>query len=152
MSFLILVVSSALFFFYVQAFCERAIRHEFSQPYFQDVIATLQLEYPRLGNMMAPNGSLDYSAARLALQCDFLTLGYLMKNSDPTQRRLSRIDKVLSLYFRFLLICLPIRHAFKFKEKEAVVNLASILQYFANVLGEKLSASSFDYAQANLES
>ena len=144
-----LVVSSALFFFYIQAFCEKVLRREFSRAYFQDVVQAIQLEYPSLLDATASKASLNYSDAHLALECDFVTLSYLLENGDRTRRPLPRREKVLLLYFRFLLFCLPFRHAFKLREKEAVSKLATILQYFANSAGESLSISPLGNAQAD---
>ncbi len=152
LSVVILVFSSALFFFYVQAFCEKALQREFSRPYFQDIIDTIQLEYPRLRAAVASNDSLDYSDASHALKCDFITLEYLLTNSDRTRGHLSRPEKILLLYFRFLLFSLPIRRTFKLQEGGAVLRLAAILQYFANLVGERLSAGSVANALPNLES
>jgi hypothetical protein len=152
MSVLVLVVSTALLLFYVQAFCERALKREFSHAYFQDIINAIRLEYPRLCESFASGNSYNYTDAQLALKCDFMTLEFLLKNGDPSRRQLSRHERVLVLYFRFLLFCLPIRHAFKLHEKEAVTRLASILQFFANSVGEKLSVSSLATAQASLKS
>lgn len=151
-SFLILLFSTALFFFYIQTFCERVLRREFSHPYFQDIIRAIRLEYPRLRDAYASKPSLDYADTRLALKCDFMALAYLLKSTDHTNRYLLRREKFLLLYFRFLLLSLPIRHAFKLREKDAVLRLAKILQYFANLLGEQLSASSLGNALPNLES
>jgi hypothetical protein len=146
MSVLVLVVSTALFFFYIQTVCEKALRREFNQAYFQDVIKAIQLEFPHLCNSFDSNAFYNYSDACLALKCDFMTLEYLLKNGDPSRRHLSRHEMVLVLYFRFLLLCLPIRHAFRFHEKETVLRMANILQFFANLVGEKLSFNSFTAA------
>jgi hypothetical protein len=143
---LILVFSTALFFFYVQTLCERALRREFSQPYFQDIIKAVQLEFPHLRDSLAANASLDYSQIRLALKCDFITLSYLLKNSDRTRRHLSPAEKVLVLYFRLQLFCLPFRHALKLHERESVLRLTTILQHFANLTGEKVTAGCLDNA------
>ena len=152
MSVLVLVVSSALFFFYVQAFCEKALRREFSRPYFQDIITAIRLDYPLLRDSFTANASSNYSDACLTLKCDFMTLEYLLKNSDPSRRHLSGRERLLILYFRFLLFCLPIRHAFKLQEEQAVLRLATILQFFANSVGEKLSVNSTLIAASGLES
>jgi len=152
MSLLVLVFSVALFFFYIQTICEKALRREFAHPYFQDILKAIQLEFPGLRDALAANSSLDYSQIRLDLKCDFTTLAYLLKNSDPARRHLSRPEKVLILYFRLLLFCLPFRHAFKLHEKEAILKLTTILQHFANLTGEKLSASTLNNALPNLQS
>jgi hypothetical protein len=147
MSVVVLVVSSALFLFYAQTICEKALRREFSQAYSKQIIQAVKLEYPQLRDSVASNGSFNYVHARLALKCDYFTLEYLLRNGDPSHRHFTRIERLLSLYFRFLLVSLPLRHAFKLKEQEAVVRLASILHYFASSLGEKLSVTSFATAQ-----
>jgi|SRR5579875_1172082 len=149
-SVLVLVVSSALFFFYIQAFCEKVLRQEFSHPYFQDILKAIRLEYPRLRD--SANASSNYSDVCFDLKCDFVTLEFLLKNSDPSRRHLSSRERVLVLYFRFLLFSLPIRHAFKLQERQAVLKLAAILQFFANSLGEKLSANPLAITASDLES
>ena len=140
MSALVLVTSGALFLFYIQAICERALRREFSRAYFQDVLQAIQLEYPLLRDSLASNTPLDCTKASRALKRDFSTLEYLLKNG-PERERLGRAERLLAHYFRFLLFCLPLRHALKLQEREAVLSLTAILQYFANSVGEKLSAS-----------
>jgi len=151
-SLLILVFSSALFFFYLQAVCERALRREFSRPFFEEIANAIRLEFPALCDASASSASMDFEDARLAFKCDFLTLSYLLKNAGPARRRLPRREKILLLYFRFLLFTLPIRHAFKLKEKEAVLKLATVLQYFANSVGEKLSVDPLAHALFHSES
>ncbi len=152
MSVLVLVFSSALFFFYLQAFCERVLRREFTQPYCQDIIKAIQLEYPRLLESSRSKASVEYLDARLALKCDFMTLEYLLKSADRTERHLSRREKILFRYFRFLLFCLPIRHALKLQENEAVLKLATILQFFANLVGERLAVTPVGSAVPNPQS
>lgn len=149
---LVLVVSSALFFFYIQILCEGVLRREFSHPCLQDIIKAARLEYPRLRDSLIANASFNYSDTCVALKCDFRALEYLLKNSDPSRRHLSRHERILILYFRFLLFSLPIRHAFKLEEKQATLRLATILQFFANSVGEKLSVTSLATATSDLES
>lgn len=148
----VLVVSGALFFFYIQAFCEKVLRQEFSHSYLQDVIEAVKLEYPLLRDSCAFSGPFSYSDARLSLQCDFITLEYLLKRGGPSRQNLHRRERIMMLYFRCLLFSLSVRHAFRLKEKEAVLKLSAILQFFANSVGEKLSINSFTLAQAGLES
>jgi len=146
MPFIVLVFSTALFFFYLQAICEKALRREFSHPYLQDIIKAIQLEFPRLRAGLAESASMEYSETRLALKCDFMALEYLLKSSDRARRHLSRPEKLLMLYFRFLLFSMPLRHALKLHERESVLKLTTLLQYFANLTGERLSVSSLHSA------
>lgn len=139
-SILILVISTALLLFYLQTCCEQALRHEFSRPYFNEVINAIQLQYPRLCDSYASQDTrVDYSQARISLKCDFVTLEYLLKNCDPVHGPVSRLEKVMIYYFRFVYCSLPIRHAFNLRERETMLKLAAILHFFANTLGEKLS-------------
>ena len=152
MSILVLVVSAALFMFYIQTICEQALRREFSQAYFKRVVQAVRLEYPKLRDSAASQDKLNYSQVRLALKCDLFTLEYLLKNGDPSRRHFKRGERLLGLYFRFVLFSLPVRHALKLKERDAVLRLAAILQYFANSVGEKLSVSSLAAADARVNS
>jgi hypothetical protein len=152
MSILVLVVSTALFLFYLQTACEQALRREFSQSYFKEIIQAVRLEYPKLLNSTASNGLPDYRQARLDLQCDFFALKSLLKKVDPSRQHLTRGERLVGLYFGFLFFSLPIRHAFKLQEREAVLRLATVLQFFANSVGEKLSVNSFAAAGASLNS
>jgi hypothetical protein len=150
MSVAVLVVSAALFFFYIQALCQKILRLEFSHPYFREIIDAVHLEYPVLRDSFATSGAGDYGNARQTLKCDFFTLKYLLKNGDPTRRHLMRREKMLILYFRLMLMSLPIRHALNFREKEGMMELASTLQFFANSVGEKMSVYSIATAQSQV--
>lgn len=138
----ILVLSTALFFFYIQTLCEKVLRREFSQPYFQDVLNAIDLEFPRVRQAMSDGVPMNYSQIRLALECDFSTLTYLVKNGNPKQRRFSWQERMLVSYFRVLLLCLPLRYAFHFGEKNSVMKLTVILHHFANLVGERVSLMS----------
>lgn len=149
-SVVVLAVSAALFFFYAQALCQKILRQEFSHPYFREIVEAVHLEYPRLRDSYASNGPGDFSNTWLALKCDFFTLRYLLKNGDPTRRHLPRREKILMLYFRLMFFSLPIRHALHFREKEGLLELASTLQFFANIVGEKLTVYSIAAAQSQI--
>jgi hypothetical protein len=152
MSILVLAVSTALFLFYLQTSCEMVLRREFSRAYFKDIVHAARLEYPQLRNSVDSNGMRNYAQMRQALQCDFFAMKSLLKYGDSSRRHLMRGERLLSHYFRFLLFSLPIRHALNLKEREAVLKLASILQFFANSVGETLSVNSFAVAEARLNS
>jgi hypothetical protein len=152
MSVLVLVVAGALFLFYIQTICEKALRREFSRPYFKNVIQAIQLEYPQLRSSLAEDGPFNYGQARLALKCDFFTLEYMLKNGGLSRPRRACGERLLGLYFRFLLFRLSVRHAFRLQEREVVLKLVSVLQYFANSLGEELSAGSFVAVTADIKS
>jgi len=125
-SIFVLVISWALFFFYIQTICERALRQEFSRPHAEHILNVLQLEYPLVRKALESNSPVDFQHALRALKCDFVTLEYLIKNGDGSRRRVSRETKMLFSYFRFLLFCLSVPNAQKFRGKEAVLKLATM--------------------------
>lgn len=135
----ILILSTALFFFYMQTLCEKILRREFSRPYFREVLNVIDLEFPRVRQSLSTHAPGEYSEVRLALKCDFVALTYLVKNGNPNRRRFSCQEMFLIAYFRVLLFWLPLRYAFHFRERESIVKLTVILQYFANLTGERVS-------------
>lgn len=149
MPFIVLAVSTALFFFYFQATCERVLRREFDRPYFLDVIKAIRLEFPLLRQELAENTPLRFSEVHLVLRCDFVALEYLLKHSDRKANPLSVSEKLLILYCRFLLFSMPVRHAFKLREKQAVLKLTTILQFFANLTGERLNVTPVGASTSN---
>jgi hypothetical protein len=123
------------------------LRREFSRAYFQDILNALDLEFPRLRKSTLENANVSRSQVQLALKSDYFTLTYLMKNANPKQRTFSRHEKLLITYFRVLLLILPLRYAFHFSERQAVVKLTGILYHFANLVGERvMSANSPEMA------
>lgn len=135
----ILILSTALFFFYIQTLCEQILRREFSRAYFRDVLEAIDLEFPRVRRALSASAPVNYHQMRLALKCDFLTLTYLVKNGNPKQRRLSWQEKLLVIYFRLTLYWLALRHVFGFREKDSFLKLTIILHHFANLVGERVS-------------
>ncbi len=134
----ILIVSTALLLFYIQTLCEKILRREFSRAYFQDVIDSIDLEFPRLRQSLSTNAALRYSQIQLALRCDYVTLKYLVKKANPRQPHFSWQETLLLSYFRTLLLVLPIRYAFHLRERHAVMKLTVILHHFANLVGERV--------------
>lgn len=138
----ILILSTALFLFYVQTLCEEILRREFSHAYFQDVLNALDLEFPRLRRSIQDNADVSRSQVQLALKSDYFTLTYLLKNGNPKRRSFSWHEKLLISYFRALLLILPLRYAFHFGERQAIVKLTAILYHIANLVGERVMSAS----------
>lgn len=135
----ILVLSTGLFFFYLQTLCEKVLRREFSRPFFRDVLDAFDLEFPSIRQTLSDNACMGYSNARLALKSDFTALVFLAKNANPKQQSFSLREMVLIGYFKLLLHWLPIRHAFRIREKRSLVKLTMILHYLSNLVGERVS-------------
>jgi hypothetical protein len=154
-SYLILIISAALFCFYLQASCQRILRREFEQEYFKFIVKANQLGFPQIAEALEQFGlPVEYSRLRTVLLCDFLTLTYMLKHAANLKQRYSAEERLLVLYFRLMLFSLRLRHLLRLQEKSTVLKLAVILKYFANVVGQRVSLVRFgnlsaaDYLQS----
>jgi len=141
---LILILSTALFFFYFQVTCQKVLQRQFDREYFQSIVNANRLEFPSLRKSLEEFGApIDYPRLRMMLKCDFLALTYLLKNAANLNQRYSREERLLILYFRWLFLSLSVRRLLKVGEKKAILKLTSILQYFANVVGQRVDTVKF---------
>jgi hypothetical protein len=141
---LILILSTALFFFYLQGVCQKILRRQFSQEFFQSIVNANRLEFPSVRMAIDKLGSpVDYPRMALTLKCDFLALTYLLKNAANVNQRYSFEERLLILYFKLVFASLVSRHWLKLRETPAVLKLTAILEYFANVVGERVNTVRF---------
>jgi hypothetical protein len=141
---LILILSTALFFFYLQAVCQRILRRQFSQEFFQSIVIANRLEFPSVRKAIEDIGSpVEYPRLALTLRCDFLALTYLLRNAANVNQRYSYEERLLIVYFRLVFAYMVTRHVLKLCETPAVLKLTAILEYFANVVGERVTAVRF---------
>jgi hypothetical protein len=143
-SWLILALSVAMLFFYFQATCQRILRRQFDQAYFQSIANVIRLEFPSLRKSLAELGvAVDYSRVPRALKCDFFALTHLLKNTADGKQGYSKEQRLLILYFRIQFLSLAVRRLLGVGERKAALRLTSVLQYFANVIGQRLYADEF---------
>jgi hypothetical protein len=141
---LILILSTALFFFYFQVTCQKILRRQFDREYFQSIANANRLEFPSLRKSLEEFGPpVDYPRLRMMLKCDFLALTYLLKNAANVNQRYSNEERLLILYFRWHFLSLAVRRLLKVGEKKAILRLTSVLQYFANVVGQRVNTVRF---------
>jgi hypothetical protein len=141
---LILIFSTAMFFFYFQVTCQRILRRQFDREYFQSIVNANRLEFPSLRKSLEEFGApVDYPRLRMMLKCDFLALTYLLKNAANLNQRYSNEERLLILYFRWQFLSLAVRRLLKVGEKKAILRLTSVLQYFANVVGQRVNTLRF---------
>ena len=141
---LILIISTGLFFFYFQVTCQKILGRQFEQEYFQSIVNANRLEFPVIRKSLEEfEGPVDYARVRMTLQCDYLALTYLLKNAANVNQRYSREEQLLIFYFRAVFFSLVVRHVLKLREKPAILRLTAILQYFANVVGQRVSLVRF---------
>jgi len=140
----VLIISTALCLFYFQILCEMILRREFDRPYFRAIVNAIRLEFPHWRKLPERTGRpVDYPAFRLALQCDFDALTYLLKKAGKVTSRRHAVEVwLLVLYFRLLFLGLAVRRALRLREKAPVLKLTAILQYFANTLGQRVNVRS----------
>ena len=141
---LILILSTAMFFFYFQVTCQKVLRRQFDREYFQSIVNANRLEFPSLRKSLEEFGTpVDYPRLRMMLKCDFLALTYLLKNAANVNQRYSNEERLLILYFRWQFLSLAVRRLLKVGEKKAILRLTSVLQYFANVVGQRVNTVRF---------
>jgi hypothetical protein len=135
---LILIMSTGLALFYLHRVCEQILHREFARPYFKAVVNANCLEFPNLRKALnEPAAPMDYPQSLLALKCDFMTLARLLKMSPRVGLRYSREDRLMVFYSRIAFLSLSMRHLLRLGEKRAVLKLTAILQYLANVAGQR---------------
>jgi hypothetical protein len=141
---LILILSTAFFFFYLQVTCQGILRRQFDREYFLAIVNANRLEFPAVRRRLEEfNAPVDYPRLRMMLKCDFLALTYLLKNAVNVDQRYSREERLLMLYFRLVFASLISRHWLRVREKSAILRLTAILQYFANVVGQRVDTVRF---------
>jgi hypothetical protein len=144
MAAVILIISAAFFMFYLRATCQRILRREFDHEFFHAVVNANRLEFPFVRKALEEfDVPVDYSRFGMQLCCDFLALTYLLKNACNPRRRLSNAERLLWIYFHSLFLVLIVVHTLRFNERAVVLKLSMILEYFANVLGERLNTIPF---------
>lgn len=136
----ILIISVALLIFYLQAACQKILRRRAHEQYYHCIVNANRLEFPYVRSAIEEyDAPLDYGRFRMQLRCDYLALNYLMKNALNSTQRLSRDERVLVLYAHTLFFMLSLFHVVRVGEKPMMLRLTAILQYFGNVLGERVS-------------
>ncbi|MGD0014310.1 MAG: hypothetical protein ABSD56_07800, partial [Bryobacteraceae bacterium] len=89
------------------------------------------------------NAPVDYARLRMMLKCDFRALTYLLKNAVNVKQRYSGKERLLMFYFRLVFASLIARHWLQVHEQPAILKLTAILQYFANVVGQRVDSVRF---------
>jgi hypothetical protein len=141
---LILIISTGLFGFYLQTVCQKILRRQFSQEFFQSIVNANRLEFLSVRKAVENlNSPVEYPRLTLTLKCDFLALTYLLKNAANINQRYTYEERLLIVYFKLIFASLITRHWLKLGESSAVLKLTKILEYFANVVGERVNTVRF---------
>lgn len=136
----ILIISVALFLFYLQATCQKILAHKFDQAYYMTIVDANRLEFPfvrkALEEFRAP---VDYPWVCMTLKCDYLALTYLLKNAANAKHRYTREERLLMFYFRAIFFALFTARLLRLAEKPSILKLTEILQHFADIVGERVN-------------
>jgi hypothetical protein len=144
MAALILILSTALFFFYLQAVCQKVLRRQFAQDYFRSIVNANRLEFPSVRKAIEDFGApVEYPRLMMTLKCDYLALTYLLKNAANVNQRFTNEERLLIVYFKLVIFALVVRHWLRLGESSAALKLTTILEYFANVVGERVNSVRF---------
>ena len=140
----IFIVAAAALLFYLQAACEEILLRRAHEEFYHSIVNANRLEFPFVRAAVEEyDAPVDYGRFRMQLKCDFLALTYLLKNAVNSTQRLSRDEKRLVLYFRSLFLLLAVSHLAGVGERLLILKLTSVLQFFSNVLGERVSKMRF---------
>lgn len=141
---IILVFSAALFLFYLQVTCEKILRRRFLRELGYSIADANRLEFPFVRRALEEfDAPVEYARFRMQLKCDYLALTYLLRNAANERRRLSRHERLLAFYFRGLSATLAAFHLMRLPEKPIFLKMTVVLEYFANVLGERIQKLRF---------
>lgn len=141
---LILILSIAMFFFYLQTICLKILRQEFDRDYYLPIVNANRLEFPAVQRAVEEfDAPVDYHRFCMMLKCDFLALSYLLKNAGNESHRYSTRDRLLVLYFHLTYFFLHIRHLLRMDEKTPILRLTSVLKFFGNVIGLRVNSTRF---------
>ncbi len=142
--YLVLVVSAALFFFYLQIICQRVLRRKFDQEYFQAIVKANRLAFSQIRRGLEELGQpVRYSQFSSALRCDYFMLSYLLRNAANLKQSYSLEERLLMIYCRILFVSWFFRHWLKLGDKATILRLTRVLEYFANVVGERVNQLRF---------
>lgn len=141
---LILVLSTGLFFFYLQAVCQKILRRHFAQSFWRLIAHVNGFEFPLVRKALEGFGvSVEYPRLMVTLRSDFLALTCLVKNAAHDNQLYTYEERLLILYFKVVFVSLVMRHWLNLRETPAALKLTFILEYFANVVGERVNTVRF---------
>lgn len=141
---MIFICSTGLFLFYFQSTCQKILQKKFDREYFHSIVNANRLEFLAVRKAVEEfDVPVDYARFRMTLKCDFLALAYLLKNAANVNQRYTRDERLLMVYFKATSFVLSLFHAFRREERPAILKLTAVLQFFANVVGQRVSMVRF---------
>jgi hypothetical protein len=141
----ILIVLTGLLCFWFQSDCRRILARPFPREYFRPIVTVHRFEFLLVRNTSGDFAQpTEFFRLAAALRCDFWGLTYLLKHTANFSQSYTWEELRLIVYFRVLHALLVIRHWLRWREKPVLMNMTSILLYFANVIGERVNRIRFE--------
>ncbi len=141
LSIFILVVSGLLLVFWLRVACRAILRQQFERDYTLEVVSANRLAFLAVRKTLEETPELaDYAHALSSLQRDYEALTYLLRNAATVHvGKYSRKERFLILDFHLLRLWIWLKHLLGAENwREELLEMANILQYFANVMGQRL--------------
>ena len=141
----ILLSSLAFLFSWLRVVSRAALRQTFERDYSADVAEASQLEFLAIRRALqeCPEEIADYSGVLTTLERDYEALTYLLRNAGTVHvGKYSRAERLLMLDFQLLRFWVRVKRFLGLQSwHSALLEMTSILQYFGNVMGQRLATS-----------
>lgn len=151
-SIVILVVSVAFLLVSLRSASRSILAERFEQDYSAEVAEANQLEYLAIRQALAeyPEEIADYGGLMATLERDYEALTYLLRNAATIHvGRYSRSERLLILDFQMLRLWVRVKRGLGLRSwRSGLMEMATILQYFGNVVGQRLVTFSAQPPQA----
>jgi len=141
-SVLILVVSASMLVFWLRSASRSILRERFEQNYSAEVAEANQLEFLAVRKALSDGSAedADYASSLGALERDYEALTYLLRNAATVNvGRYTRRERLLVLDFQLLRVWVRMKRVLGLSSwQSGLVEMATILEYFGNVVGQRL--------------
>ncbi len=137
-SVLIFVFSAALLLFYIQVAVDRILERPFLEPLARPIVEANRLSFLDIRHALETgDASGDSSGVQVQLNRDFRALTSLLRHAGSRRRPLSGAERVAAIYFRVLSGLCAAGQLFGMQGHWLRLKMISVLEFFANVLGER---------------
>jgi len=138
----ILASSGLLLLFWLRSAAQSVLRQRFEQDYSAEVAEANQLEYLAIRKALAeyPEEIADYAGLLTTLERDYEALTYLLRNAATVHvGRYTRTERLLVMDFQLLRLWVRLKRLLGWPSwRSGLLEMATILEYFGNVVGHRL--------------
>jgi hypothetical protein len=141
----ILVSSAGLVFFWLRSACQTILRTRFAQDYGVEVARGVPVEYHQIRTLLreSPATLAGCDDPLDSLERDYKALTYLLRKTSTTPvGHYSSSERLLILDFQLLRFWVRLKCLLALNNwRTGLLEMATILEYFGNVLGQRLRTS-----------